>query len=71
MRKGIIGVIILTIVGFALIMLLEAGIAIWLWDIIMVDIFNLPALTYWEMYGLIWLINILFGGIHTKINEEI
>ena len=36
-----------------------AGIGMWLWGAIMVPVFGLPALSYWQTFGLIWLIHIL------------
>lgn len=38
------------------------GIATWLWGLIVVPVFSLPALGYWQMFGLSWLINFLFKG---------
>ena len=36
------------------------GIAYWLWGAIAVSCLGLPALTYWQIAGLYWLIHILF-----------
>ena len=38
---------------------INAAIGMWLWGVIMVPVFGLPALSYWQTFGLIWLINIL------------
>lgn len=37
-----------------------AGIAVWLWSIIIVPVFNAPVLSYWQMYGLILLVKLMF-----------
>ena len=47
-------VIIVILLSFLLV-----GVATWLWSVIMVGIFGLPALTYWQMWGLQFLIWIL------------
>ena len=38
-----------------------AAIGCWLWGLIMVPIFGLPVLGYWQMFGLMWLLRMLFG----------
>ena len=40
--------------------LMEAGILMWLWNIIIVYLFNIPMLTYWYSFGLIIISNIIF-----------
>ena len=42
-----------------LLLFLLVGVATWLWGAIMVGVFSLPALTYWQMWGLQILIWIL------------
>ena len=39
-----------------------AAIGWWLWGLIAVGIFALPALTYWQFFGLYWLCGLLFRG---------
>lgn len=53
--------VIILIILFALSFGL-AAIGCWLWGVIMVGIFGLPALTYWQFFGLMWLLHILFPG---------
>lgn len=50
--------------------LILAAIGVWLWGIIAVSIFGLPALTYWQFYGLLILIRILLPKRNVKINKE-
>ncbi len=40
-----------------------AWLAWWLWGYVCVAAFHWPALTYWQMFGLIVLVSIIFGGI--------
>jgi hypothetical protein len=36
---------------------------LWLWDIIAIKIFALPALSFWQMIGLRLLVRSFFGGM--------
>ena len=45
---------------------LEVQIACWLWGIIMVGIFSLPALTGWQMFGLMLLANLILPSSHVS-----
>ena len=47
---------IIFVVVFGLIL---AGVANWLWGLIIVPVFGAPVLTYWQMYGLMILIRLL------------
>ena len=38
---------------------ITAGIATWLWGLIIVPVFGAPALSYWQMFGLIWLLRLI------------
>lgn len=38
---------------------LWAGLALWFWNTAIVSAFAAPALGYWQMYGIYWLIRIL------------
>lgn len=56
---------------FALILaFFEAILGVWLWRKIMVEIFNLPYLTFWQFYGLVVLIHIIFPGRTVKVKEK-
>lgn len=52
---AILGLIVIAFV----ISLLTNFIALWLWGIIAVGIFGLPALTFWQMFGLVWLVRLI------------
>ena len=47
------------IIGLA-VCFMEASILMWLWNIIIVYLFNIPMLTYWYSFGLIIISNIIF-----------
>lgn len=57
-----VGMFLLMIVLLAGLYLLEAWIGQWLWnDVVGMDtLFNLPELSFWQTYGLIWLAHIIF-----------
>lgn len=40
-----------------------AAIGCWLWGLIMVPVFGLPMLGYWQMFGLMCLLRMLFGRV--------
>ena len=50
-------IITLIIIGFTLV---YTGIAVWLWSIIIVPVFSAPVLSYWQMYGLILFVKLMF-----------
>lgn len=52
----IIGAILLIVVC----LFITTWIALWLWNIIAIPIFGAPALTFWQMYGLMWLVRLFF-----------
>jgi hypothetical protein len=57
-----VGMVLLMIILLAGLYLLEAWIGQWLWnDVVGMDtLFNLPELSFWQTYGLIWLAHIIF-----------
>lgn len=56
---------------FALVLaLLGAWIGVALWSAIMVKVFGLPALTFWQFYGLIVLLHILLPGRGVRVKKE-
>ena len=62
-RRGykIIGWIVLGVIA-AVVFAFLFGLAVqWLWNKVMVEIFPVPAITYWQAVGLIVLSKLLFG----------
>lgn len=46
---------------------LEVQVACWLWGILMVGVFSLPALTGWQMFGLMILANLVLPTSHISV----
>ena len=65
-----LGVAILIFILAFVLAFFEAILGVWLWRKIMVEIFNLPYLTFWQFYGLVVLIHIIFPGRIVKIKEK-
>lgn len=51
-------------------LLIVAAVGVWLWGLIAVNIFGLPALTYWQFYGLLILLRILLPYNNSNKNKE-
>ena len=65
--KGFFRIISLVVagVGFACLFALGFGWLIkWLWNWLMPSLFGLKAITYWQAFGLIVLLRLLFGSFH-------
>ena len=65
-----LGVAIIVFILAFVLAFFEAILGVWLWRKIMVEIFNLPYLTFWQFYGLVVLIHIIFPGRIVKIKEK-
>ena len=61
----------LTIVLATLIVVfLYAAIGMWLWNIVMVPLFALPVVGYWEMWGIMLLSKMIFGGCSSSYKVD-
>lgn len=69
MKNTIIGC--LTAIALMILSILIGGwVALWLWEDIMVAVFELPMLNIWQMWGLICLAHIIIPhSTTTTINE--
>lgn len=65
----VVGAAIVGFLTFLCAALIEAWIGVALWRAIMVKIFELPNLTFWQFYGLMMLIHIIFPGRPVRINK--
>ena len=54
-----IGAIVTAIFVALIFGFIGAAIVLWLWNIIVIHVFHAPALTYWQVYGLIFLIRLV------------
>ena len=59
------GIIFYYILGFALAAFLGAAILMWLWNAVVVALFALPVITYWQSMGLLWISRMLFKAPST------
>ena len=66
----IVLIVIITICIYLLLALLGAWIGVALWGAIAVKIFGLPALTFWQFYGLMLLLHILLPGNGARVKEK-
>ncbi len=65
--------VVIAIVALILALLLAlvgAWIGVALWGAIMVKVFGLPALTFWQFYGLMILLHILLPGRRVRTKKE-
>ena len=64
---AIVGILIVLII----IIFIHAGILMWLWNLIIVVLFNAPIISFWQAFGLCIIANILFKEIRLgdKIND--
>lgn len=61
-NDGCSTILIAAIIAICLVIvgnLIFAGIALWMWGLIIVPVFGAPALTFWQMYGIMILISCL------------
>ena len=53
-------IVALILIPFLIVLsFITAGLATWLWGLIVVPVFGAPILTYWQMFGLIWLLRLM------------
>ncbi len=65
-----IGLAIVALILALLLALVGAWIGVALWGAIMVKVFGLPVLTFWQFYGLIILLHILLPGRGVRTKKE-
>lgn len=65
-----VGVAIVILLFALVLALLGAWIGVALWSAIMVKVFGLPALTFWQFYGLMILLHILLPGRGVQRKKE-
>lgn len=63
MGKFINFIIILISILFA--SFIYAGLAVWLWGLVVIPVFGAPAVTYWQMYGLILFLKVISPNAFT------
>ena len=58
------------ILAIVVILFLYAAIGMWLWNAIMVPVFAMPVLGYWQMYGIMILARMIFGGRSSSSSKD-
>ena len=66
----IFGGCMLTILVFVIRIFLYAAIGMWLWNIILVPLFGVPIIVYWQMYGIMILARLIFGRSSTSSSSN-
>ncbi len=64
-----IGTILMTCFIVMIVSFVFAGIATWLWGLIITPVFGAPVITYWQMYGIRILLNILLPN-HNSLSSN-
>ena len=65
-----VGAAIVILIIALLLALIGSWIGVALWSAIMVKVFGLPALTFWQFYGLMILLHILLPGRGVRYKKE-
>lgn len=66
--SGILAALLVFLI-YMLVYIPGAFIACWLWSTIIVPVFSAPTLTFWQMYGILWLFKCLNIG-NIDINNK-
>jgi hypothetical protein len=59
-----------TIIALIIVLFLGAAIGMWLWNAILVPMFAFPVIGYWQMYGIMILGKLIFGGYSTSSSSK-
>ena len=63
-------IVLLAVIFIVAMLFLIPWLELWLWSIVMIPVFEAPALTYWQMFALNWLCGLLFGRRGGNINTS-
>ena len=66
----IFGGCMLAILVLVVCIFLYAAIGMWLWNIILVPLFGVPVIGYWQMYGIMILARLIFGRSSTSSSSN-
>ena len=61
-RVEVISGCLAAIIVLPIVLFLGAAIGMWLWNAILVPMFAFPVIGYWQMYGIMILAKLIFGG---------
>lgn len=65
----IIGGLLLVVIALFGVALILAFPVMWLWNSIIVDIFQLPEIGYWKAFGIYLLCGLLFNNVSSTIKK--
>ena len=66
----IFGGCMLAILVLVICIFLYAALGMWLWNIILVPLFGIPIIGYWQMYGIMILARLIFGRSSTSASSN-
>ena len=58
---------IISILLVGVLFLVPSAICTWLWGLILVSMFNIEPISFWSMYGLIWMVQLMTGSLFEDI----
>ena len=58
------------IIALFIVLFLGAAIGMWLWNAILVPMFAFPIIGYWQMYGIMILGKLIFGGYSASTSSK-
>lgn len=65
----IIGGLLLVVIALFGVALILAFPVMWLWNWVIVDIFQLPEIGYWKAFGLYLIFGVLFNNVGSNIKK--
>lgn len=65
----IIGGLLLVVIALFGVALILAFPVMWLWNWVIVDIFQLPEIGYWKAFGLYLIFGVLFNNVSSNIKK--
>ena len=58
---------IISILLVGVLFLVPSAVCTWLWGLILVLMFNIEPISFWSMYGLIWMVQLMTGNLFEDI----
>ncbi len=58
---------IISILLVGVLFLVPSAVCTWLWGLILVLMFNIEPISFWSMYGLIWMVQLMTGSLFEDI----
>ena len=58
---------IISILLVGVLFLVPSAVCTWLWGLIFVPMFNIEPISFWSMYGLIWMVQLMTGSLFEDI----